>query len=162
MKYTRARSYARMLACEKPCGWPSTAYQYLDRPHVVALNKLDVPMERGGEAELERVRIQARADIIASAKVMRVSEGGIVGDACSRAANANPAPRLLSCMKIAEPSPRTRRIHGLMHRWAFAMQEAPPGTLPPTGVVALSGKQSKGIKILREAISKALEASDEN
>ena len=41
--------------------------QYLERPHIVALNKLDVPLEAGGDAALAETRKQATRAIAASA-----------------------------------------------------------------------------------------------
>ena len=41
--------------------------QYLERPHVVALSKLDVPLEQGGEEKLAEVRRSATRAVGASA-----------------------------------------------------------------------------------------------
>ena len=45
--------------------------QYLDRPHIVALSKLDVPLETGGEAALAEVRKTATRKIAEAATAAR-------------------------------------------------------------------------------------------
>ena len=79
--------------------------QYLQRPHVVALNKLDVPLQMGGEAALAEARKQATKAVAASAKL---------------ALNV---------------------------------------TAPPEAIVPISGKEGKGMRILKQALDAALAKS---
>ena len=81
--------------------------EYLARPHIVALNKLDLPLQRGGPAAFDEARARIGRAVAASA--------------------------------------------------AAATEQ----TAPPVAIVPLSGLRGKGIKILKEAISRALVRADE-
>lgn len=81
--------------------------QYLERPHVVALNKLDIPLEADGEEAMKLVQREATRAIAVSA---------------GRSANETAAP---------------------------------------VAVVPISGMRRKGIRILKEALEKALDVADD-
>jgi len=80
---------------------------YLARPHIVALNKLDLPLQRGGQPAFDEARARLSQQIAASAA-------------------------------------------------AAASQ-----TAPPIAIVPLSGLRGKGLRIMKDAISRALAASDQ-
>ena len=82
--------------------------EYLARPHIVALNKLDLPLQRGGQPAFDEARKRVARQIAASAA----------------AATAQ--------------------------------------TAPPIAVVPLSGLRGKGIRIMKEAIARALAASEQS
>jgi GTPase involved in cell partitioning and DNA repair len=81
--------------------------QYLERPHVVALNKLDIPLEADGEEAMKLVQREATRAIAVSA---------------GRSANETAAP---------------------------------------VAVVPISGMRRKGMRILKEALEKALDVADD-
>ena len=81
--------------------------EYLARPHIVALNKLDLPLARGGPDAMAEAHARVGKAIAASAAAARAQ------------------------------------------------------TAPPVAIVPLSGLRGKGIKILKEAIRRALEAAEQ-